>query len=115
MTRYSLSTKLLEYVHLGIPVLAADLPSYQRYFGDDTLWYWTPGDAAILARAIHAFRQERKRERADRVARAQQLIEPLAWETQADVLLAAYAQLLAGSGHEAARISATRSAAVPSP
>jgi glycosyltransferase involved in cell wall biosynthesis len=115
MTKYSLSTKLLEYVQLGLPVLAADLPSYRLYFGDDTLWFWTPGDAASLAGAIRAFLKSDVRERADRVARAQQLIEPLAWETQAKTLLSAYAQLLPERGHGAARISATRSAAVPSP
>ncbi len=98
-----------------MPVLAADLPSYRRYFGDDTLWFWATGDAGSLAGAIHAFVGSDARERADRVARAQRLIAPLAWETQANALLSAYAQLLSGRDHEAARISATRSAAVPSP
>jgi glycosyltransferase involved in cell wall biosynthesis len=115
MTRYSLSTKLLEYVQLGLPVLAADLPSYRLYFGAETLWFWTPGDPASLADAISTFLKSDGQQRAGRVARAQQLLEPLAWDIQANMLLATYAQLLSGGAHEAARMSATRSAAVPSP
>jgi glycosyltransferase involved in cell wall biosynthesis len=113
MTRYSLSTKLLEYVHLGIPVLAARLPSYQRYFGDDALWSWNPGDPADLARAIQQFAQSSDSERAARVQRAREAIAQLAWPHQRDTLLAAYAGLLTGDG--SARIAAIRSAAVPSP
>ena len=115
MTRYSLSTKLLEYVQLAMPVLAADLPSYREYFGDDTLWFWKPGDPDSLAEAIGAFLNSDAAERASRVARAQQRLEPLAWEAQARVLVAAYAELLSGRRHEPDRISATRTAAVPSP
>ena len=113
MTRYSLSTKLLEYVHLGIPVLAARLPSYERYFGDDALWYWNPGDPADLARAIQAFARSTDAERSARVARAREAIAPLAWSHQTRALLAAYAELLTADGSD--RIAAMRSAAVPSP
>jgi glycosyltransferase involved in cell wall biosynthesis len=113
MTHYSLSTKLLEYVHLGIPVLAARLPSYQRYFGDDALWYWNPGDPADLARAIQQFAQASDSERAARVRHAREAIVQLAWPRQRDTLLAAYAGLLTGDGSDS--IAAIRSAAVPSP
>ena len=115
MTRYSLSTKLLEYVQLGLPVLAADLPSYREYFGDDTLWFWTAGDADSLARTIATFLASDPAERARRITGAQQRLAPLAWDAQARVLLTAYAELLDGRGHERERISATRAAAVPSP
>jgi glycosyltransferase involved in cell wall biosynthesis len=113
MTRYSLSTKLLEYVHLEIPVLAARLPSYERYFSEDMLWYWIPGDPADLARAIHTFSSASPSERASRARHARQAIAPLAWSQQRDRLLAAYAELLTGDGSD--KIAAIRSAAVPSP
>jgi glycosyltransferase involved in cell wall biosynthesis len=113
MTRYSLSTKLLEYVHLEIPVLAARLPSYERYFSEDMLWYWIPGDPADLARVIHAFSSASPSERASHARRARQAIAPLAWSQQRDRLLAAYAELLTGDGSD--KIAAMRSAAVPSP
>ncbi len=113
MTRYSLSTKLLEYVHLGIPVLAARLPSYERYFHDDALWYWNPDDLADLARVIQQFAHASDSERAARVQRAREAIVELAWPRQRDTLLGAYAGLLTGEGSD--RIAAMRSAAVPSP
>jgi len=113
MTRYSLSTKLLEYVHLGIPVLAARLPSYQSYFGEDALWYWTPDDPADLVRAIQQFAAASSVERSRRVQRARDAIAPLAWSRQAEILLGGYAELLTADG--SARIAAIRSAAVPSP
>lgn len=113
MTRYSLSTKLLEYVHLGIPVLAARLPSYQHYFGEDALWYWNPGDPADLVRVIQQFAAASPTERAARAQRARDAITQLAWSRQAEVLLAGYAELLTGDGSD--RIAAMRSAAVPSP
>jgi len=113
MTRYSLSTKLLEYVHLGIPVLAARLPSYESYFGEDALWYWTPDDPADLVRAIQQFAAATAEDRARRAARAREAISRLAWSLQAERLLSAYAELLTDEGSE--RIAAIRSAAVPSP
>ena len=115
MTRYSLSTKLLEYVHLGLPVLAAELPSYRLYFGADTLWFWTANDPAALATVIRAFVQSDRAQRARRIAKARQVLEPLAWPVQAMALLAAYQDLLTRPAQQPARIAATRSAAVPSP
>ena len=114
MTRYSLSTKLLEYVHLGIPVLAADLPSYRRYFADNVLWYWAPGDANDLERVIRDFALASSEEHRRRARLAQQAIAPLAWSDEGKRLLAAYDQLL-NPGKDSAKTAAIRSAALPSP
>jgi glycosyltransferase involved in cell wall biosynthesis len=115
MTRYSLSTKLLEYVHLGIPVLAARLPSYLRYFDEDALWYWRPGDAADLARALEEFAASAPAERSRRAGNALAAIRPLAWESEQSGLLAAYAELLPPAGSRSASTAAIRPAATPSP
>ena len=112
MTRFSLSNKLLDYVHLGIPLLAARLPSYLRYFGEEMLWYFTPGDSDDLARAIRDLAAAPAAERASRARLARQAIAPYDWARERERLLAAYADLL---GNRSARIPAIRSAAVPSP
>ena len=75
MTRYSLSNKLLEYLHLGLPVLAARLPSYQSYLAEDSAWYWTPNDSHDFARAIVAFAGADATERLERAQRGQARLE----------------------------------------
>jgi len=94
MTRYSLSNKLLEYVHLGIPVLAARLPSYAHYLGEDSAWYWTPGDPADLAQAIQRLAAASMEERRDRATRAQHNLEAIAWPHERARLEAVYRDLL---------------------
>jgi glycosyltransferase involved in cell wall biosynthesis len=94
MTRYSLSNKLLEYVHLGLPVLAARLPSYNDYFSEDCLWYWRPHDAKDLARAIADFASTSITERCGRAHRARSALSELAWPRERERLLAAYQELI---------------------
>jgi glycosyltransferase involved in cell wall biosynthesis len=95
MTRYSLSNKLLEYIHLGIPVLAARLPSYAQYFGEDAAWYWTPGDATDLARAIADYGASSAEDRERRARRAREALTQFTWPRERERLLAAYRDLLA--------------------
>jgi glycosyltransferase involved in cell wall biosynthesis len=51
-TDYMLPVKLLEYVHLGIPVIAPRLLAIQYYFGEDQVLYYEPGDVDELADSI---------------------------------------------------------------
>jgi glycosyltransferase involved in cell wall biosynthesis len=51
-TDYMLPVKLLEYVHLGIPVIAPRLLAIQYYFGEDQVVYYEPGDVDELADSI---------------------------------------------------------------
>jgi glycosyltransferase involved in cell wall biosynthesis len=52
--KYSLSTKLLEYVAMGIPVIASDLATFRAHFTDGALLYVQGGDAASLADGIRS-------------------------------------------------------------
>jgi len=51
-TDYMLPVKLLEYVHLGIPVIAPRLLAIQYYFSDEQVAYYEPGDVDELADCI---------------------------------------------------------------
>jgi len=51
-TDYMLPVKLLEYVHLGIPVIAPRLLAIQYYFSEDQVAYYEPGDVEELAECI---------------------------------------------------------------
>lgn len=56
-----LPTKLMEYVALGVPVLAADTPIIRQYFDETMVRYFQAGDANDLARNILWLYQHRDR------------------------------------------------------
>ena len=51
-TKYMLPVKLLEYVALGMPVIASSTSTIRAYFSKDMLAFCAPGDAAELANRI---------------------------------------------------------------
>jgi glycosyltransferase involved in cell wall biosynthesis len=50
--QYSLSTKLLEYAAMGLPIVATDLATIRAHFSDQAIRYVPGGDPAALASAI---------------------------------------------------------------
>ena len=50
--QYSLSTKLLEYAAMGVPIIASDLATLRAHFTPSAVRYVPGGDAAALADAI---------------------------------------------------------------
>lgn len=52
LNRYALSSKLFEYVALGIPAVVADLPTLRAHFSDAEVLFFRAGDASALADAL---------------------------------------------------------------
>jgi glycosyltransferase involved in cell wall biosynthesis len=75
LNRFALSSKLLEYVALGIPVAVARLETLSAHFSPDEVTFFEPGDVDALAEAIgwiadHPLEAQEKSERARQRAEA---------------------------------------------
>lgn len=80
-THMMLPVKLLEYVALHVPTIAARLRTIEYYFGPDAVLFFTPGDPASLAAAIEDLWQHPDRRKA-LALRADRVLEKLSWTAQ---------------------------------
>jgi glycosyltransferase involved in cell wall biosynthesis len=91
--RYMLPVKLLEYVYLGVPVVAPRLSVISRYFDDTMVRYYEPENVEQMADSIvELFHDQKDRERLARTAST--FYEKHNIKAQAD----RYLDLLAASG-----------------
>lgn len=79
-TEYMLPVKLLEYVYLGIPVVAPRLKTILYYFEESQLCLFAPGDVDSMAEALVRLYRDRPlcRQLANHAADA---LRELSWET----------------------------------
>jgi glycosyltransferase involved in cell wall biosynthesis len=89
LNRFALSSKLFEYVALGVPVVSADLPTIREHFADDEVRFFRAGDGKALAEALYDVASDVSAARA-RADRAMQRYEAYRWPHNA----ARYADLL---------------------
>jgi glycosyltransferase involved in cell wall biosynthesis len=80
-TELLLPVKLMEYVHMGLPVVSSRLPAIEGYFGADGLWYFEPGSPRALAETLLEVCR-RPQDARHRAAVAALRLEQLAWAQQ---------------------------------
>jgi glycosyltransferase involved in cell wall biosynthesis len=78
LNRFALSSKLLEYVSLDIPVVVSRLETLAAHFDSDEVTFFEPGDVDSLAEAI-AWVAEHPAEAREKAKRAQQRAEAYSW------------------------------------
>jgi glycosyltransferase involved in cell wall biosynthesis len=105
-TRLLLPVKLLEYAHMGLPIVASRLPGIGGYFSELDLHEFRAGDPQDLARAIEQICADPESAR-ERAAQATLRLRGIAWEEQRERYLALVDELTARCSNAS---PATRSA-----
>ena len=93
INRFALSSKLFEYVALGIPVVVARLETLAAHFGPEEVTFFEPGDASSLATALR-WVIEHPAEAQERAERAQLRAREYAWSRGRETLLSIYGALV---------------------
>ncbi|HEX5396316.1 MAG TPA: glycosyltransferase [Candidatus Limnocylindria bacterium] len=91
--QYSLSTKLLEYAAMGVPIIASDLLTFRAHLDDRAIRYVPGADASALADAIRADMAD-PQATVERGLEAQRQSAPYAWPGQRARYLAVVERLL---------------------
>jgi glycosyltransferase involved in cell wall biosynthesis len=86
-TELLLPVKLLEYVHMGLPVVGSRLPGIAGYFSERDMCAFTPGDPSDLARAIESVCADPVAAR-ERAASASLRLGEISWRHQRERYLA---------------------------
>jgi glycosyltransferase involved in cell wall biosynthesis len=98
LNRFALSSKLLEYVALDIPVVVSRLETLAAHFSSDEVTFFEPGDVESLAEAI-AWVAERPAEAREKAERARRRAEAYAWPASRERLLEALSDTRRPSTH----------------
>jgi glycosyltransferase involved in cell wall biosynthesis len=88
-----LPVKMLEYVSVGIPVVAPRLKTIQHYFTEEMVTFYEPEDVESLADAIVALSTEPGR-RVRQSAAAGESLQRYGWERQGKELVTMYQDLI---------------------
>jgi glycosyltransferase involved in cell wall biosynthesis len=94
-TRHSLPTKLLECIHLGIPLVTTHIPAYRSYVPETAAWFFAPDSVDSATDALLAFAAAGSAERLRRATIAQGAMKDLTWPKEATRLQGIYRELLA--------------------
>ena len=94
--QYSLSTKLLEYAAMEVPIVASDLATFRHHFTDAAIRFVPGGDPEALARALEALVDDPAATVAMGVE-ARRQAGAYDWEVQRGRYLAIVERLIAGA------------------
>lgn len=86
LNRFALSSKLFEYVALGLPAVVADLETLRLHFDETEAVFFRAGDADALAEALRTIAQDPERASA-RVRAAAKRADAYSWERQRRIYL----------------------------
>lgn len=93
INRFALSSKLFEYVALGIPVVVARLQTLAGHFDDSEVTFFEPGDAGSLADGIRQIQDDPDRARR-KAERAGERAREYSWSVGRDTLMETYREIL---------------------
>jgi glycosyltransferase involved in cell wall biosynthesis len=88
LNRFALSSKLLDYVELGIPVVVARLETLAAHFSPEEVTFFEPDDPQALAEAI-AWVADHPIEAREKAVLARRRAEEYSWSTSRARLLEA--------------------------
>ena len=92
-TELMLPVKMLEYMALGIPVVAPRLETIQHYFTEEMVQYYEPENVDSLAGAILQLYREKDKQRKQAKA-AERFFDTYGWETHKRDLIGLYRELV---------------------
>ncbi|MBD3241290.1 MAG: glycosyltransferase, partial [Chitinivibrionales bacterium] len=75
------STKIFEFMMVGVPVIASDTTVHRRYVDEHAVRFFRVGDHRELARAVRELHAEPKARQAY-VRRGRELVSSLSWEVR---------------------------------
>jgi glycosyltransferase involved in cell wall biosynthesis len=99
------STKIVEYLTQGLPVLSPRTRTICRYLPDDCMFYFEPGNEAALADCLR-FVWHNPAEVSKRVANARELLPRLSWQAEKGKFVAFYTNLVTSDRDHRERASA---------
>jgi len=100
------STKIVEYMTQGLPVLSPRTYTINKYLSDDAVFYFEPGNDAALADSLR-FMWQHPSEVVRRVTEARQLVPRLSWQAERSKFLSFYADFVNNKTANARVLSAS--------
>jgi glycosyltransferase involved in cell wall biosynthesis len=105
------STKIVEYLSQGLPVLTPQTYTVNKYLPGDCVFYFEPGNDAAIADALR-FMWRNPAEVLRRLSCARQLLPRFSWQVEKDRFVAFYTELM-NDKRPTARIEPETKAAIP--